>query len=455
MPTLGVIADDFTGATDVASMLVRGGLRTVQLIGVPAAGGDTDAARLAADADAVVVALKSRTTPAAQAVAESLTAWRWLHAAGARRAYFKYCSTFDSTPAGNIGPVTEALMRELGTDFTIACPAFPENGRTIFRGHLFVADQLLSDSGMRDHPLTPMRDANLVRVLQAQCQSGTGGAGSAGGTRVGLLRYDTVARGAAAVRERIAALRAEGVRIAIADALHDDDLRTLAEGCAGLPLLTAGSGLALGLPELYERLGEARRRDDAAGFEPMSGAAVVLSGSCSLATNAQVAHWREAGRPARALDVPALLRGGAAAAAEEAAVLAWAREVMAGGATAGRGADEAVPLVYSTATPASLAATQAELGAQEAGARVEQAMASLARALAGVGVRRWVVAGGETSGAVVQALGVQALRIGASICPGVPWTQARLPGAPGPSWLALKSGNFGAPDFFSAALRMR
>jgi len=379
-------------------------------------------------------------------VAESLAAWRWLRAAGARRAYFKYCSTFDSTPAGNIGPVAEALMDELGTDFTIACPAFPENGRTIFRGHLFVADQLLSDSGMRDHPLTPMRDANLVRVLQAQCRAGT---------RVGLLRYDTVAQGAAAVRQRIAALRAEGVRIAIADALHDADLRTLAEGCAELPLLTAGSGLALGLPELYERLGEAKRHADAAGFAPMQGAAVVLSGSCSVATNAQVAHWREAGRPARALDVPALLRGGAAAAAEEAAALGWARQVMAGGAAAGTDVDAAVPLIYSTATPALLAATQAELGAHEAGLRVERAMASLARSLAAAGVRRWVVAGGETSGAVVQALGVQALRIGPSICPGVPWTQAQQPGATGPSWLALKSGNFGAPDFFSAALRMR
>jgi len=470
MLTLGVIADDFTGATDVASMLVRGGLRTVQLIGVPAGqagvaghadtGADTAAA--VAGADAVVVALKSRTTPAADAVAESLAAWHWLRAAGARRCYFKYCSTFDSTPTGNIGPVTEALMRELGTDFTIACPAFPENGRTIFRGHLFVGDVLLSDSGMRDHPLTPMRDANLVRVLQAQCSAGT---------RVGLLRYDTVARGAEAVRQRIAALRAEGVRVAIADALHDDDLRTLAEGCSDLPLLTAGSGLALGLPELYERLGEARRHADAAGLDPMVGPAVVLSGSCSQATNAQVAHWREAGRPARALDVRALLRGGAAAAAEEAAVLAWARQVIepsagstsAQGGTAGKGGDEsAVPLIYSTAPPAELAAMQAELGALEAGARVEHALAAIARELGNAGVRRWVVAGGETSGAVVQALGASALRIGATICPGVPWTQAQRSGANaarapngGPIWLALKSGNFGAPDFFSAALRMK
>ncbi|MBI5717867.1 MAG: four-carbon acid sugar kinase family protein [Burkholderiales bacterium] len=443
MLALGVIADDFTGATDVASMLVRGGLRTVQLIGVPGGAEPVDPA--AAGADAVVVALKSRTTPADDAVAESLAAWRWLRAAGAKRCYFKYCSTFDSTPAGNIGPVTEALMRELGADFTIACPAFPENGRTIFRGHLFVGDQLLCDSGMRDHPLTPMRDANLVRVLQAQCSAGT---------RVGLLRYDTVAKGAEAVRARVAALRAEGVQVAIADALHDDDLRTLADGCRELPLLTAGSGLALGLPELYERLGEVQRRADAAGLEPMRGPAVVLSGSCSLATNAQVAHWRAAGRPARALDVRALLQGGAAAAAEQAAVLAWAQQVIAQGGPM----DATVPLIYSTAPPSELAATQAELGALASGARVEQALAALASALAQAGVRRWVVAGGETSGAVVQALGVHALRIGNAICPGVPWTQAQRAAAPGrpaePVWLALKSGNFGAPDFFSTALGM-
>ena len=234
---LGIIADDFTGATDVASMLVRAGLRTVQLIGVP---GDD----VTADADAVVIALKSRTVPAADAVAESLAALRWLQRAGMRQCYFKYCSTFDSTPAGNIGPVTEALMDALGTDFTIACPAFPENGRTIYRGHLFVGDVLLSDSGMRDHPLTPMRDANLVRVLQAQSTR-----------RVGLIAHASIAAGVGAVRERIVALRADGIAIAIADAITNDDLRVLAAACAELPLLTAGSGLALGLPDVYAARG--------------------------------------------------------------------------------------------------------------------------------------------------------------------------------------------------------
>ena len=428
--TLGVIADDFTGATDVASMLVRGGLRTVQLIGVPGV-----AQAPTAGADAVVVALKSRTIPATEAVAQSIAAWRWLRAGGARRCYFKYCSTFDSTAAGNIGPVTEALMRELATDFTIACPAFPENGRTVFRGHLFVGDQLLSDSGMRDHPLTPMRDSNLVRVLQAQC---------APATKVGLLRYDTVARGAEAVRQSIASLREQRVRIAVADALHDADLRALADGCRELPLLTAGSGLALGLPELFERQGYVRRQTDAAALDPLQGPALVLAGSCSLATNAQVAHWRARGRPARVLDVRALMQGESHGGAERAAALTWAREVLARGE---------VPLIHSTVPAGELATLQQRLGAQSTGERVERALAAIASELVAGAVQRVVVAGGETSGAVVQALGVHALRIGAPICPGVPWTQALAPTPAGrPLWLALKSGNFGGEDFFSSAL---
>jgi len=419
--TLGVIADDFTGATDVASMLVRAGMRTVQVIGIP------DGAA-ALDADAVVVALKTRTVPAADAVRESLAALRWLQAAGMRQCYFKYCSTFDSTPAGNIGPVTDALMDALGTDFTIACPAFPENGRTIFRGHLFVGDELLSDSGMRRHPLTPMTDANLVRVLQAQTAR-----------RVGLLRYDTVAQGVDAARTRIESLRHDGVAIAIADATNNDELRTLAAACADLPLLTAGSGLALGLPAIYTERGWLTPDAGAAALDPVQGGSAVLSGSCSLATNAQVQRWREAGRPAFAIDPRALARGEPVAAA----AIAWA----------GSQAGDAVPLVYATADTQQLQAVQAELGAMQAGALVEACLAQIARGLVEHGVRRLVVAGGETSGAVVQALGVTQLRIGAAICPGVPWTQADHSRAGTRMHLALKSGNFGGPDFFIEALR--
>lgn len=413
---LGVVADDFTGATDVASMLVRSGMRTMQVVGVPEGPPP-------AGADAVVVALKSRTTPVDDAVRESLAALRWLRGAGARQFYFKYCSTFDSTPRGNIGPVAEAMMAALGTDFTIACPAFPENGRTIFRGHLFVGDQLLSDSGMRNHPLTPMTDADLVRVLQPQCEG-----------RVGLLRYDAVRAGVPAARARIAALRAEGVRIAVADAIDNDDLRVLAEACADLPLLTAGSGLALGLPALYAAQGWLRLDEHAASLETVGGAAAVLSGSCSTATNAQVAAWEAAGRPMRRIDPRALARGEPVV--DE--VLQWARAAVAQGAV----------LISATAAPEVLRAVQAELGAARAGELVEQALARLARGLVDAGVRRLVVAGGETSGAVVQGLGVRALRIGPAICPGVPWTRAegRM------LKLALKSGNFGAPTFFADAL---
>jgi len=422
---LGIVADDFTGATDIASMLVRGGLRTVQLIGVP---GTTVPAE-AADADAVVVALKSRTAPVADAVAESLAALRWLQGAGAERFILKVCSTFDSTPAGNIGPVAEAMMDALSDKFgcpqTLVCPAFPENGRTVFRGHLFVGDALLSDTGMRSHPLTPMTDASLVRVMQAQSRR-----------PVGLLRHDTVAAGAEAIRARLAALAAEGVAHVIADAIDNDALLRLADGAAALPLWVAGSGLALGLPALLAAQSGVVLDAQAARLDTVTGPAAVLAGSCSTATQGQVARWIAAGRPALRIDPAALARGEPVA--EQA--LAWAR------------AQADAPLVYATADADTLAATQAALGVAEAGALVEHALAAIARGLVAHGVQRLVVAGGETSGAVVQALGVHALRIGAAICPGVPWTQAvRGPGQ-APLQLALKSGNFGGPDFFAEAL---
>lgn len=413
--TLGVIADDFTGATDVASMLVRTGLSAVQVIGVPRGA--------APHADAVVVALKSRTALAADAVRESLAALAWLQAAGARQFYFKYCSTFDSTPRGNIGPVTEALMDALGSDFTIACPAFPENGRTVFRGHLFVGDQLLSDSGMRDHPLTPMRDSNLVRVLQTQTRG-----------KIGLVRHDSVAQGVPAIRERFEALRAEGVRIAIADAIDNDNLRALAAACADLPLITAGSGVALGLPAVYAERGWVRPSAVAAALTGVGGHAAVLSGSCSAATHAQVRHWLQAGRPGFRVDPMALAAN--MPVAQDA--LAWAQGRL----------PHAPVLVYATSTPEEVAAAQAALGTERAGQLVEACLAGVAVGLLELGVRRLVVAGGETSGAVVQALDITTLRVGTPIDPGVPWMQAE--GLP--LLLALKSGNFGTVDFFSKAL---
>jgi uncharacterized protein YgbK (DUF1537 family) len=416
-PLLGCIADDFTGATDLANMLVRGGMRTVQSIGIPSA---EVAAGL--DADAIVIALKSRTTPAAEAVEESLAALEWLQARGCEQIFFKYCSTFDSTAAGNIGQVSEALLGKLNSDFTLACPAFPENGRTIFRGHLFVQDQLLSESGMQHHPLTPMCDANLVRVLQSQTT-----------LKVGLLRYDAVARGVDGLKARIAELRAEGVSMAVADALSDADLYTLGSACADLPLLTGGSGLALGLPENFRRAGKLRDFD-VSELPQVAGGEVVLAGSASTATNGQVAAWLEAGRPAYRIK-PLALAAGEPLVAE---ALAFARD-----------AGQTV-LIYATSAPDEVKAVQAELGVERAGALVEQALGEIAAGLRAAGVRRFVVAGGETSGAVVQALNVQLLQIGAQIDPGVP---ATISSTAEPLALALKSGNFGGRDFFAKALK--
>ncbi|WP_299835474.1 3-oxo-tetronate kinase [Pseudomonas sp.] len=415
-PLLGCIADDFTGATDLANMLVRGGMRTVQSIGIPSA----DIADQL-DADAIVIALKSRTVSAADAVKESLDALRWLRERGCEQIFFKYCSTFDSTAAGNIGQVSEALLEALDSDFTLACPAFPENGRTIFRGHLFVHDQLLSESGMQHHPLTPMTDANLVRVLQSQTQA-----------NVGLLRYDTVSKGVDSVRARIAELRADGVRMAVADALSDADLYVLGEACADLPLLTGGSGLALGLPGNFRRAGKLKEID-AAHVPTVGGGEAVLAGSASQATNGQVAAWIEAGRPAFRIDPLGLAKGQPVVES----ALAFARN------------NPQTVLIYATSSPDEVKAVQTQLGVERAGSLVEQALGAIAVGLREAGVRRFVVAGGETSGAVVQALGIQLLQIGAQIDPGVPATVS-LTGQP--LALALKSGNFGGRDFFAKAL---
>jgi uncharacterized protein YgbK (DUF1537 family) len=420
MAILGCIADDFTGATDLASMLVEGGMRTLQTIGVPQG-------PLPDDADAIVVALKSRSIPAAEAIAQSLQALEWLRGAGCRQYYFKYCSTFDSTRQGNIGPVADALMSALNTDFTVACPAFPENGRTVYRGHLFVNDMLLNESGMQNHPLTPMRDPNLVRVLQHQTTR-----------RVGLLRYDTIAKGASQVVGRIGELRNEKIEIAIGDALSDDDLRTLGAGCTDLVLLTGGSGLAIGLPDNYRAQGLLYHTGSAAQLPEIRGGAIIIAGSCSLATNAQVAAWR-ATRPAFRVDPVALARGEPVA--EHA--IEWAASML------GR----EPMLIYSTSPADEVKAVQSSLGVDQAGQLVERAMAEIARKLRERGARCFVVAGGEISGAVVSALGVNMLRIGGRIDPGVPWTATV--GGSEPLALALKSGNFGTVDFFEKALRLQ
>lgn len=415
---LGCIADDFTGATDLANTLVRQGMRTVLLLGVPQD-------EKPVGADAVVVALKSRTIPAGEAVDQSLAALRWLRDNGARQFFFKYCSTFDSTDDGNIGPVAEALLDGLGEDFTIACPAFPTTGRTIYLGHLFVGDLLLSDSSMRDHPLTPMTDSNLVHVLGRQTQG-----------RVGLVHHRTVSHGAAAIAQEFDRLHGDGCVAAIVDAIDDADLLAIGHAAADLKLVTGGSGVAMGLPDNFRRAGLLTAKGAADALDPVDGLEAVIAGSCSAATIGQVAEMGGT-HPMFRVDPAALAAGEDVAGA----ALDWAAAKLPKGPV----------LIYSTDQPDAVAAVQGRLGRDEAGALVEDAMAKIARGLADAGVRKLVVAGGETSGAVVQALGVTALRIGPEIDPGVPWTQSL--GDP-PIALALKSGNFGAPDFFVKALRM-
>ena len=417
-PLLGCIADDFTGATDLANMLVREGMRTVQTIGIPECA--------PTDVDAIVVALKSRTIPAHQAVAASLAALAWLQQQGCQQFFFKYCSTFDSTAAGNIGQVTDALLVALGTDFTIACPVFPETGRTLYRGHLFIQNQLLNESGMQNHPLTPMTDGNLVRVLQQQTSG-----------KVGLVGYPVVAQGAEAIQAEIAALRQQGVRMAIVDALENADLYAIGAACAGLPLVTGGSGIALGLPGNFIRAGLLNPSENAPAstLPTVDGWSAVLAGSASLATNAQVAHWKES-HPAFRIDALAVARGEPVVAN----ALAFASQYL----------STQAPLIYATTPTDQVKQVQAELGAERAGALIEDTLAEIASGLFALGVRRFVIAGGETSGAVVQALNVKALRIGMQIDPGVPATTSI---GETPLALALKSGNFGAVDFFEKALR--
>ena len=411
---LGCIADDFTGATDLANTLVKGGMTAVQVIGVPTGP--------LPEADAVIIALKSRTAPVGEAVAQSLAACDALLAAGAKQIFWKYCSTFDSTDQGNIGPVADALLKRLGSGFALACPAFPTNGRTIYLGHLFVGNALLNESGMENHPLTPMTDANLVRVLGRQ----TDGA-------VGLVPFTTVEQGAAATRQAMMRLAEQGRRYAIVDAVTDQHLLAIGEAAAQHALITGGSGVAMGLPENFRRAGLLPARGDAASLPPMQGMAAVVAGSCSRATLGQIGLARD---HVPVLELDALAKPDAAALAAQA--LAWVEGKLA--------ADRPV-VIAASAPPEKVAALQAKLGRDAAGALIEAAMAAIAEGLVARGVGRLVVAGGETSGAVVQRLGVTALRIGPEIDPGVPWTFAEPRGL----HLALKSGNFGARDFFLKA----
>jgi uncharacterized protein YgbK (DUF1537 family) len=415
---LGAIADDFTGATDLASTWARQGLRVIQTIGVP------DDANVAG-AEAIVVAFKSRTAPTDEAVAESVAAHRWLKSIGAQQIVFKYCSTFDSSPTGNIGPVADALLDEAGDSFTVICPAFPTNRRTVYQGHLFVGTELLSDSPMKHHPLTPMRDSSLIRLMAAQT-----------GRSVGLIPLAVVSSGVAAVSKCMAELRAEGVVYAVTDALTDDDLLTIGAAIKDLPLVTGGSGIGMGLPQNFRDQGLLAR--PATTWVPEAqGRELVLAGSCSAATRAQLAdvthEW-----PSRRITTDELA-GGPEFVDQ---LVKWARD--------NSGAFPVV--VYASATPEDLLESQARYGTLEAGIKVEEILSGLAARLQKEGFSRIVVAGGETSGAVSLALGVRTLRIGAEIAPGVPWCD--VVGSERPLAVALKSGNFGGPTFFRDAFGM-
>ncbi len=416
---LGAVADDFTGATDLANTLVKEGMRVTQVLGLPDA--DTDYG----DAEAVVVALKSRTAPVAEAVDQSLFAMRWLQAEGARQVISKYCSTFDSTADGNIGPIADAMLDAQRADgkstFAFVCPAFPANKRTIYQGHLFVGPDLLSDSSMKDHPLTPMRDASLVRLMEAQS-----------GKRCGLIPLDIVRAGAEAIQAAADKLAADGFSYGVVDALTDDDLRIIGYAAKDHALITGGSGVVTGLPKNFRDaglLGDPVTPDQPA----MTGRKLVMAGSCSTATRAQIdvakGNW-----PTRMINVHALAEGDA----EIGALIDWAKEQK---------ADQPI-LLYSSADPSEVKEIQARYGVNEAGEMVERAMGIIASTLHHAGFDRIVVAGGETSGAVVTALGAKTLRIAQEIATGVPWTEA-LGGAP--LALALKSGNFGGPNFFAEA----
>ncbi len=408
---LGAIADDFTGASDLANTLAKGGMATYLYAGIPARSSDAAAA-------AGVVALKSRTIPAADAVAQSLEALAWLQAQECQQILFKYCSTFDSTDAGNIGPVAEALADAIGAEAVIVCPAFPGAGRTVYMGHLFVGDRLLSESGMERHPLTPMRDPDIRRVLTRQA---TG--------PVGHIAHPTVVAGSAAIAGALAGEAAAGHRLVVVDAVSDADLVAIGRAARGRRLVTGGSGIALGLPANFAAHGDPA--PSAPEWQGVDGPAAALAGSVSPATRRQIEAHRAAGQPTRELTAEAVVTG----AADPAELAAWAAS------------QSGVPLIHSTADPDAVAAAQALHGREALAEAFERTLSATARALTARGIVRLVVAGGETSGAVVTGLGIEAMAVGPEIDPGVP--ALAIPERS--LALALKSGNFGADDFFAKA----
>ncbi len=419
---LGCIADDYTGASDLANTLTRCGLRTVQTIGVPA-----DDLALP-EVDAVVVSLKSRSIEAGLAVSRSRAAEKWLRGHGAGHVLFKICSTFDSTDAGNIGPVMDALRADCGEAIVLVTPAFPETGRTVYMGNLFVGSVPLHESPLKDHPLNPMHDSNLVRVLARQSR-----------TKIGLVGLADIARGPDAVRARLADLSGKGFGAAIVDAAFDRDLETIGAVALEHQLSVGASGIGLGLARALVASGKVKSSaPDGATDASVGGPAACLAGSCSQATLQQIAS-AQAVMPVLHLDPDRVVAGSE----EVRRALAWARERL----------GEGPVLIASSSTPDQVATLQSRHGRDAVGHAIEQAMADIAEGLVRSGVRRLVVAGGETSGAVVDRLGIPGFLVGAEIAAGVPVLRA-VGAAGGEMLLALKSGNFGGPEFFSDALKL-
>lgn len=430
-PLLGCIADDVTGATDLATNLVQAGMRVVQILDLSSLGPERSENPFV-DVDAVVIALKTRSIDATEAIQQSLRALKLLQNSGIQRFYFKYCSTFDSTTKGNIGPVAEALMDALEVSQTIFCPAFPQAGRTVYQGHLFVNDKLLHESGMEHHPVNPMTDSNLMRVLGAQSNR-----------KVGHLPVAGYSKGPRFVTEELSRLQNDKKALVVADACDETHLMTLAQAVADMPLLTGGSALARYLPGPYRDAQLLKESPPKQSPPKRHGRSLIVAGSCSLATNAQVA-WMRDKCPVWEVDVPAVMNDSAA---EQQKVKLWAHAAI----------EQQPLLIASTATADSVAELQKQFGAAAVASAVEQFLAEVTDTLTKeLLIGQLITAGGETSGAVVQKLGIQALRIGPEICTGVPWTEAVRKGSPSsPSLsLALKSGNFGSEDFFEAALEM-
>ncbi|MBB3397313.1 3-oxo-tetronate kinase [Rhizobium sp. BK060] len=420
---LGSIADDYTGASDLANTLTKNGLRTVQTVGIP------DPSLALPDVDAVVVSLKIRSVPASDAVTAATKAERWLRGRGSAHVLYKICSTFDSTDAGNIGPVTEALSDAAGGGVVLVTPAFPETGRTVYLGHLFVGGQPLNESPLKDHPLNPMHDANLVRVMARQSRGS-----------IGLIDLPSIAAGPDTLRARLEVLREAGVRSAIADAVFERDLETLGEIALETPVSTGASGLGLGLARALVRSGRASAGGTvtANAIRPVGGLSAIVAGSCSRATLRQL-EVAERSMPVLRLDPERLLAGPD----EIAAAISWAGDRISAGPV----------VVAASAAPETVSRLQAQYGRDASGHAIETATSIITAELVARGVRRLVVAGGETSGAAVDRLAIPAFLIGPEIAPGVPVLRT-IGNAQDDMLLALKSGNFGGEDFFTAALAM-